>query len=221
MNTPVSDKDFLQEADSSNLSLKNTRWLLIIGGVIIIFLVLGISAFISNRPYHYQGSLIENPLTAPDFHIEDQNGGIFSLSAQKGSVVLIFFGYTHCPDVCPVTLYQFKQIREQLGEESEKVKFVFITVDPERDTQERLIEHLANFDPAIIGLTDKRVVLENVWSEYGVAQEKREMNGGSDYSVDHTARVYVVDKEGNLRLTYPFGMETDAIYDDVEHLLRE
>lgn len=220
MSSAAVDTNTSQETASSR-SQKNGWVLIIIGGIIGIILILAISAFLSNRPYHYQGSLIENPQTAPDFQLGDQHGDLFSLSAQKGKVVLIFFGYTHCPDVCPVTLYQFKQIREQLGEQSQNVRFVFVTVDPERDTQERLLTHLANFDPAIVGLTADRTKLESVWWDYGVAQEIREVSGASDYLVDHTARVYVVDKNGNLRLTYPFGVDSQAILDDVEHLLSE
>lgn len=219
--TEAENKNTADDIHSDRLSDGSRLMFIVIGGIIGIVLIVIISLFAINRPYKYQGSLIDPPLVASDFQIDDQYGQPFALSGQRGKAVIIFFGYTHCPDVCPVTLYQFKQIREQLGKKSDDVKFIFITVDPERDTRERLQTHLTNFDPEILGLTDERDVLEKVWQDYGVAQEKREVNSASGYLVDHTARVYLVDQLGYLRLTYPFGIETEKIFEDLEHMLSE
>jgi protein SCO1/2 len=118
-----------------------------------------------------------------------------------------------------VTLSDFLRIRSQLGEEAEQASFVFITVDPERDTPERMKRYLTNFDPEIIGLTGSRSELESVWSSYGVYQAKSEGSSGNNYLVDHSSRIYVIDKQGNLILTYLFGTENQVIAEDVYHLI--
>lgn len=174
-----------------------------------------------DQSYTFKGSIIEPPLPAEDFTLYDQQNEPFRLRDQRGEVVLIFFGYTHCPDVCPLTLADFKQIKAELGAEAGRVNFVFITVDPERDTPERLAEHIANFDPAIVGLTGDRTELEAVWNAYGVYAAKAEAGSASGYLVDHTARVYAIDANGDLRMTYAFGTESEAIAQDVAHLLDE
>lgn len=173
------------------------------------------------RPYAYQGSLIDPPALAPDFELLDQHGQPYRLSDQKGKVVLVFFGYTHCPDVCPVTLTDFKQIKTQLGDQSKDVTFLFITADPERDTAEQLKKYLENFDSDFIGLTQERSLLEPVWKDYGVFQAKVESGDPDNYLVDHSARTYAIDKNGNLRLTYLFGTSSEVIAEDVDHLLNE
>ncbi|HUV26664.1 MAG TPA: SCO family protein [Anaerolineales bacterium] len=188
--------------------------LAILVGLIAMFLILG-----PQRPYTFQGSLIEPPVSAPQFELTDMNGQPFQLSELDGQVVVMFFGYTSCPDVCPVTLTEFLQIRSKLGEAAEEVSFVFVTVDPERDTPERMRKYLTNFDPEIIGLTGERNELEPVWASYGVYQAKAEGPSDEYYLVDHSSRVYVIDPDGNLRLTYLFGTENKLITEDVLHLV--
>lgn len=192
-----------------------------IGAVIGLALTLFAGVYLLDRNYTYQGNLIDPPATAADFALTDQHGKIFRLSEQRGKVVLIFFGYVNCPDVCPVTLSEYKQIKKQLERQADQVAFVFITVDPERDTQERLAAYMANFDPAFIGLTADRATLERVWKDYGVYAERRDVGSASGYLIDHTARIYTIDKAGHWRINYPFGMEVNKIARDVLHLLRE
>jgi len=176
---------------------------------------------ISERNYTYQGSLIDPPARAADFELVDQNGQEFRLSEQQGQVVLIFFGYTNCPDVCPVTLSEFRRVKSQLGDRAQDVQFVFVTVDPERDTAERTGTYLAGFDPAFIGLTGDLEVLQKTWEDYGVLVEKQESASKAGYLIDHTARIYAIDKQGNWRLTFPFGMEAEKISRDIAHLVVE
>ena len=192
-------------------------------GVGVVFgLALAMAAwFTLSDNYSYQGVLIDPPARASDFEIPDQHGNPFRLSEQRGKVVLIFFGYTNCPDVCPVTLSEYKRVKEQLGDQADQVRFVFISVDPERDTAERLGVYLNNFDPDFIGLTGDRAALEQIWQYYGVYQERVEVGSAAGYLVDHTARTYAIDKNGNWRLNYPFGMETGKVYEDILHLLKE
>jgi protein SCO1 len=171
--------------------------------------------------YTYQGTLIDPPIPATDFTLTDQSGGTFRLSDQRGKIVLIFFGYTHCTDVCPLTLSNFKRVKQTLGSQAQHVEFVFITVDPERDSPEALRQDLANFDPSFIGLTGTRPEIEKVWKAYGVYQAKVDNGSAAGYSVDHTAITYLIDPQGNWRLTYPFGMEIEKITSDLLHMIRQ
>lgn len=194
--------------------------LILLGVVVGMALILGGAWWIFEKNYTYQGVLIDPPAPAADFTLTDQYGQPFQLSQQRGKVVLIFFGYTNCPDVCPVTLSEFKRIKAALGKRSGDVLFVYITVDPERDTADRIRVYLANFDPDFIGLTGSRSELEKVWQSYGVYQQRQDSGSAAGYLVDHSARVYAIDSQGNWRLNYPYGMEPQKIAQDVAHLLK-
>ncbi len=170
------------------------------------------------RAPQLRGSVIEPPQPAADFVLADQYGQPFRLSDQRGRVVNLFFGYTHCPDVCPTTLALWRQVELKLGADAEKVRFVFISVDPERDTRERLQEHLALFSPRLIGLTGDPAQLEPIYAAYHVFHEKvAAPESALGYTVSHSSSVYVVDRDGLWRMTYRF----DALADDVVHDLRE
>jgi protein SCO1/2 len=197
------------------------RHVVLLGIAVVIGLAAVIGAEVLARPYTYQGSLFEPPVKTDDFSLPDQFGETFQLSAQRGEVVLLFFGYTHCPDVCPVTLSEYRQVSDLLGERSEQVKFVFITVDPERDNRETLRDFLDNFGIPIEGLTAEQSALEPVWEAFGVYHEKVDVGSAAGYLVDHTARIYVINKQGELQLTFPFGTSSEAMAQDITHLLKE
>lgn len=197
------------------------RNILLFGLAIIAGLAAVLATQELGQSYTFKGSIIEPPLPAQDFTLYDQHNQPFRLSDQRGEVVLIFFGYTHCPDVCPLTLADFKQIKAELAADADRVNFLFITVDPARDTPERLAEHMANFDPAIRALIGDREELEAVWKSFGVYAARAESGSAAGYLVDHTARVYAIDANGDMRMTYAFGTEREAIVQDVAHLLAE
>ncbi len=190
-------------------------------GLIVGVVLAVVGVFVLEKPYTYQGSVIDPPSQAADFTLEATDGFVFRLAEQRGKVVLLFFGYTHCPDVCPTTLYDYKQIIEQLGRQVDDVQFVFVTVDPERDTLEHLAAYVTAFDPRILGLSGSPEALNEVYAHYGVYVEKKDVGSAAGYLVDHTARVYVIDRDGNLSLTFPFGMEAEAMAEDISHLLEE
>jgi len=179
------------------------------------FILIAVVSTQSAKPPVFQGSLIDPPILAKDFLLHDQNGQPFRLSDQHGKVVLLYFGYTYCPDVCPATLVDFKRIREGLGDRVNEVEFVFITVDPDRDTTDQMKNYLGGFAPNFIGLRDEPPVLQQVWADYGIAPQKQPGAGTAGYLVDHPARVYVIDRSGNLRLTFPFGLAAEAMLHDV------
>ena len=197
-----------------------SKTILLIGIVLGLLLVVFAGSLFITIPYRIQGSLIEPPIIAGEINLTRQDGSIYRLSEQRGKFVVIFFGYTHCPDICPATLTEFQKIKKGLKNRSDDVQFVFITVDPERDTPAELAAYLDYFDPAFIGLTADRSELEPVWKAYGVYQLKQSANSAAGYLVDHSTRMYVVDPHGNLILTYPFGFETEKISVDLAYLVK-
>ena len=192
----------------------------IVNGLIIVLFIFAGFYFIA-QPYAFQGSLIEPPLPTADFSLAQADGTIFRLSEQQGNIVLIYFGYTYCPDVCPTTLYDLAKVKDRLGEEnSPKVQVVMVTVDPERDEPDHLEKYVTTFDPTFIGLTGEIKELESIWNDFGVYRKKNKNPGATGYLVDHASRVYVIVRGGNLRLTFPFGMGFEAMGDDLAHLLQ-
>lgn len=188
--------------------------------------VLGLAIILSawlvvDGNYTYHGVLIDPPAHAAEINLVDQRGNPFSLAQQRGKAVLIFFGYTNCPDICPSTLALFKQIQQKLGPVAPQVAFVFLTIDPERDTPARVKQYLAGFDPSFIGLSGDLSALEQVWKSYGVFREKKEVGSAAGYLMDHSTRIYLIDPQGNWRLNYPFGMAAEEIAADLKHLLNE
>jgi protein SCO1/2 len=170
--------------------------------------------------YHFEGTVYPDPQPAPDFELTTTDGGPFRLSEQRGQIVLMFFGYTSCPDVCPMTLAEANQVLKGLGDAGDRVRFLFITVDPERDTPEVLATYVTAFHPAIVGLTGSSEELAAVYQDYGIFIEKQVLNESAvGYIVNHTARVFLVDAEGRLRLSYAFGTPPEDILNDIRHLL--
>lgn len=198
---------------------KRERVIIITGVVIGLIAVILVIFF--QKPYIYKGSVIEPALPMADFTLLDQDGHSFTMSDQDGKLRLVFFGYTYCPDVCPVTLSVFKYLHTQLDGKRDNLEFIYITVDPERDTQDQMKRHLALFSEDFIGLTGTREELTPVWSTYWVFQEKQETGNPDAYLVDHSAQTYVIDPSGNLVMTFPYGMEKKAMYDDLVHLIEK
>ena len=170
----------------------------------------------------FKGTPVEPAKPIPDLVLTNAQGESVHLRDFEGNVVLLFFGYTHCPDVCPTTLATWKHVAEQLGEDAARVRFVFITVDPERDTPQRLQEHVSLFNPSFIGLTGSEDQLNAAYQFFGIFHQKEEApNSAAGYLVSHTASTFALDKKGNWRLRWSFGTPAEDIVHDVRQLLRE
>jgi protein SCO1/2 len=189
--------------------------LVVIAAVGIVF------GFVIERPYTYRGSLIDPAVPAPEFSLLSSQRGEYHLDSRTGKFILIFFGYTHCPDVCPTTLYEMKEIKARLKDKAEKIEFVFITVDPERDTQEQLTRYLSSFDESFFGLTGTIEQLEMVWKDYGVYREIQETDNSLGYLVDHTSRLYLINSQGELMMTYLYETTLDEIVSDLNYLIKK
>jgi len=174
-----------------------------------------------SQPYAFQGTAFPEPLAQPDFELTSEASQPFRLSDQQGKVVLLFFGYTSCPDICPTTLTEARTILQALGSDADNVEFLFVTADPQRDSPEKLAAYTDAFHPAIVGLTGTPEQLAAVYSDFKVRVEREETpDSALGYQINHTSRMYLVDQDGNLRLSYSYGTPPEQIVKDVKHLLK-
>lgn len=171
--------------------------------------------------YKFNGTQLDPPWTLPDFELTDTQNQPFRLSGLDGDLALIYFGYTHCPDVCPLTLLDVKEALTGL-ENSHRVKVILITVDPDRDTPMVLDSYLNAFDPDFIGLTGDSRTLADVIKPFRVVAEKEELEGSATgYLVNHTARLYLVNTKPEVLLTYGFGFDPADLRSDLQYLLQK
>lgn len=154
---------------------------------------------------------------APDFSVLGSDGTALTLNRYRGKVVVLGFGYTHCPNVCPVTLAVLAQAHRQLGLLGSQVQVIYLTVDPERDNAERLKQYLADFDPTFVGGTGSAAQMAAVRQSYGVTAEKH--GTGSDYAVAHSSFVYLITRDGKLRALMPFGHKAADYAHDIAMML--
>lgn len=152
------------------------------------------------------------------FHLVDQNGKPFSDQDMKGKPYLVFFGYTHCPDICPTTLFEMSQLFRKLGPDANRLGALFITVDPARDTQPVLKDYLSSFDPHLRGLTGDQKAIDQVMRDYRVYAKKVPVEGG-DYSMDHSAIIYLMDKDGHFVAPFSMQRTVDAEATDLKRYL--
>lgn len=185
--------------------------------------ILGLGAMLSAcGPYIFRsGALIEPPNPAADFTLTTSEGQPFQLSQQRDKLILMFFGFTNCPDVCPTTLAEMKAVRERLGSDASKTQFIMITVDPERDTPERMSRYVKSFDPSFIGLNGTQEQLDQIYKAYGVTAIRRELpDSALKYTMDHSASIYVIDKKQQWRAQLMYGSAIDDMVSDIRYLLR-
>jgi protein SCO1/2 len=172
-------------------------------------------------PPAFHATDITGATFAQDFRLTDHNGQVRTLADFKGQVVAIFFGYTHCPDVCPTTLSDFSAALQMLGPQAEQVQVIFVTLDPQRDTPELLKQYVPAFNPRFLGMYTDAVSLKQLAKDYKVVYQKTSVKGADDYLIDHSAGTYVYDKQGRLRLLVPFGSGPKSIAEDLKILLSE
>ena len=151
--------------------------------------------------------------------LSDHNGKPRRLEDFRGKVVILFFGFTHCPDVCPTTLAEMAQVVRGLGKDAERVQVILVTVDPERDTPDALAKYVTAFDPRFLGMYGDLEATRRVAKEFKIYFEKRKT--GDTYSVDHSGQSYVIDPQGRLRLFVRHDRISSDLPDDLKTLLRE
>lgn len=192
-----------------------------ISSLLLVGLAILINIFLL-KPASFRGTTYESPYpVAPNFRLTDANGKPFILNANKGKIILLFFGYTFCPDVCPTTLSEMKLTMDKLGDNAENVQVIFISVDPGRDTSAHMQKYVERFNPTFIGLSGTEQELEPIWNEYGIFREVVPGTSATNYIVNHTARVFMVDTKGYLRLSFGFQTPPEDIAHDIEIVLNE
>ena len=200
------------------------RKLLLAGALVLPLVALG-TYFSLRRPAQtelgFRAGTFEPPRAAPPFTLEGSNGKKLSLRDHLGKVVILYFGFTYCDKVCPVTLARLTEVYAKLGSAARDVQLIFISVDPKRDSPERMREHLTAFNPGFLGATGKPGELAAVRSAYGVvAEELVSKNKAQGYEVNHSSSLYLVDRKGKLRALVTYGTPSDDIVHDLQLLLK-
>jgi protein SCO1/2 len=186
--------------------------------IIAVLMVLLVAA--CQRPT-FRGRVLDPPRPVPALALHDQHGRPFDLAGQRDRVVLVFFGYTRCPDVCPLTLGVFRQVAEMLGADAARVRFVFVTVDPEVDTPAFLDRYLRLFHPEFVGLTGPPDALAATYRFFGAAFQKVPVpKSAAGYLVAHSTNVAVIDRRGRWRLNLSHQATAPEVAHDVRQLLR-
>ena len=157
---------------------------------------------------------------AKGFALSDQNGKPRTLQEFAGKVVVVFFGFTQCPDVCPTSMAELAEVKKLLGPDGDKLQAIFITVDPERDTPDVLKAYMGNFDPTFIALRPTLAELPDFAKSYKVFYRKVEGRTATSYSMDHSAGSYVYDAKGQIRLYNRYGSGAEALASDIKLLMK-
>jgi protein SCO1 len=171
-------------------------------------------------PPRMNGSAIDPPLAVDDFTLHSVDGPVL-LSDFRGRYVILYFGYTSCPDICPDSLAKFREALSKQGERAGEVQVIFISVDPARDSVEYSDVYVKRFSPDFIGVTGSEAEIQSVTRQMGIFYQLNEPDDGGFYTVDHTASALILDREGRLILTWPYGLTPDQMEDDLRVLLRK
>lgn len=166
-----------------------------------------------------RGVALDPPKALPVFEFTRADGAALTTKPADGGLMVFFFGYTHCPDVCPTTLADWKRVKARLGPDTSRVQFVFVTVDPERDTPDVAQQYAAGFDPSFIGVSGDSATTARIQQAFGVASIRDAAAADAEYLVSHSSQSFLVNGEGRLVSMYSFGSGWDALLDDIKRLL--
>lgn len=190
-----------------------------------LFLILALSACGPNSGSNnsgkspFQGTDITGADWGKELRLTDHNGQRRSLADFHGKVVVLFFGYTHCPDVCPTTLGELGIAMKRLGADAAKVQVLFVTIDPTRDTPALLAQYVPSFNPTFLGLTGSEEEVAQAAKSFKVFYKKQESGAKGSYSMDHSANTFILDSQGRLRLLFGFGSGAAPLVHDIQALL--
>jgi protein SCO1/2 len=186
----------------------------------ISLVIASLAIFETSRPKELNGAVINPPVAVSDFSLESADGPV-SLHDFCGKLVVLYFGYTSCPDVCPLTLSYLSKAVNSLGNQANDVQVIFVSVDWKRDTPEKLATYVSAFHPGFIGLTGNQSQIDQATKEFGIFYQLNPPDANGFYSVDHTATVLVIDRQGKWFLDWPYGTGPDKITTDLQTLVKE
>lgn len=169
-------------------------------------------------PSPFAASDMSNQYAQADFHLRDPAGNPRSLADYHGKVVVLFFGYTHCPDVCPTTLADLAQVMSKLGKDAASVQVLFVSLDPERDTPQMLADYVPAFHPSFLGLTGNAAEIKQAAQAFGIIWQKRP-NSNGNYTLDHSAGSFLIEAAGRRVLLAPYAQRADLLAQDIKLLL--
>ncbi|WP_211250425.1 SCO family protein [Simplicispira psychrophila] len=175
----------------------------------------------SQNKTEFRGVDITGADYARDFSLTDHNGQVRSIQDFPGKVVVVFFGFTQCPDVCPTSMQELAQVKQALGADGERLQGIFITVDPERDTLDMLKAYMGNFDSSFLALRPTPEQLPALAKNYKIYYKKVDGTTATSYTMDHSAGSYIYDPQGRLRVYNRYGSGAEALTQDVRALLHE
>lgn len=199
--------------------MKQIQWF-VAGGLLVLALLGGRYAWARwLGPPELHGNLIQEGLRVQDFTLTAKGNQSISLHDYRGKLVLLYFGYTHCPDMCPTTLAEVKYALSQLGEQAKEVQMIMVSIDPERDTPDILAEYVQRFDPSFLGITGTPDEIKATASAFGIAYYKEAGSAATGYLMAHSAQLLVIDRTGHLRLIFPFGVHGEEMAGDLKYLL--
>lgn len=208
---------------SNILMFNSTRfsasWFSLFGACALALSLVGLSACSEPKPA-FKAVDITGADYAKELNLPDQNGQVRKLKDFSGKLVVVFFGYTQCPDVCPTTMQELAEVKRLLGPDGDKLQAVFVTVDPERDTTELLKAYVENFDASFVALRPTQEQLPAIAKEFKIYFKRVEGKTPTSYTMDHSAGSYTFDTQGRVRLFNRYGMGAQALADDFKLLLK-
>lgn len=172
-----------------------------------------------SAPHEFAGTLLSDPHPAPDVPLMSVDGPV-QLSDFQGQWTFLYFGYTFCPDACPLTLSKLKNVRKELGDNDDQMQVVMVSVDPERDSPEVLDTYVRYFDQSFVGITGNKEEIDALGEPFGIYYEKGEGSEATGYLVIHSTRFYLIDPDGNARVAYPHEATDEQVLTDLQYLLR-
>jgi protein SCO1/2 len=201
----------------NDLSTRNLV-LIFVGFIVLVVAVLAVFTF--SAPNTLSGTIFDPPKPMPDFTLQAADGPV-SLSDFRGKIVVLYFGYTFCPDACPLTMAIFRQATEKLGSKAKDVQVLFISVDWKRDTPEIMAKYVSHFSPSFIGLSGTQEQIDTVTQDFGIYYLLNIPDKNGQYSVDHTASTQVLDRQGNLKLIWSYETTPADMVSDLRKLLKD
>ena len=197
-----------------------TRRTILTISLLAVLVVIGFgAAYTWLRPYQSHGFMLDEATPATDFTLNAAGNQRVSLSDYRGKIVLLYFGYTHCPDVCPTTLADLRVALSALEAKANDIQVIMVSVDPERDSPEWLADYVHRFDDRFVGITGPLDQVTEIATAYGIRFFKHEGSAATGYLIDHTAKVTVIDRQGNTRMFFPFGLTSEEIAEDLRYML--
>jgi protein SCO1/2 len=202
-----------------NSSRLSASWFGLFGACALALSLVGLTACSEPKPA-FKAVDITGADYAKELNLPDQNGQVRKLKDFSGKLVVVFFGYTQCPDVCPTTMQELAEVKRLLGPDGDKLQAVFVTVDPERDTTELLKAYVENFDASFVALRPTQEQLPAIAKEFKIYFKRVEGKTPTSYTMDHSAGSYTFDTQGRVRLFNRYGMGAQALADDFKLLLK-